>query len=203
MAETNRLAPRSSPSYQQEQSNPESSDNAGSGNGGDKLNRSENDKWTGSGGGASAGVGGLAGNNNGLQSAKAKPYSQKVLAGGGGGVVVGGDDAVRTTTTTKDSEGAAGKGGVPVNSDLEGASGKDPGKDSSAISGSASGGPSANKPPRKGMPSTSSRSGGGGGGGGGGAAGTTGGGRQLEEQIDNIPTDMSDTSDSEQDKNLE
>lgn len=202
MAETNRLAPRSSPSYQQEQSNPESSDNAGSGNGGDKLNRSENDKWTGS-GAASAGVGGgLAGNNNGLQSAKAKPYSQKVLAGGGGGVVGGDDDAARTTTT-KDSECAAGKGGVPVNSDLEGASVKDPGKDSSAISGSASGGPSANKPPRKGMPSTSSRSGGGGGGGGGGTAGTTGGGRQLEEQIDNIPTDMSDTSDSEQDKNLE
>lgn len=164
----------------QEQSNPDSSDNTGSGGGSGRVNQADHDKCP---GGNSSGGGG----GNGLQSAKAKPYSQTVPS-------VGGDATTTTTTNTRT--------GLPTterqNSDLEG--GKDSGKnkDSSTSVLTTSGSINGKQAPRKVMPSSSSRSGPGAGG------QATGVGRQqLEEQLDHIPTDMSDTSDSEEDKNLE
>lgn len=161
-----------------EQSNPDSSDNTGSGGGGG-VNQADHDKCP---GGNSSGGGG----GNGLQSAKAKPYSQTVPSVGG--------DATTTITNTRT--------GLPTtekqNSDLEG--GKDSGKnkDSSASGLTTSGSINGKQAPRKVMPSSSSRSVPGAGG------QATGVGRQqLDEQLDHIPTDMSDTSDSEEDKNLE
>lgn len=89
-------------------------------------------------------------------------------------------------------------------SDSEGVCLRNLQKDASAVVG-------ASKGSRKSLPVGPSRSGGTGGGtGSGGGTGTAAGpagpsGRQLEEAaIDHIPTDMSDTTDSEeQDKNLE
>lgn len=84
------------------------------------------------------------------------------------------------------------KGELVENSDWEGPCLKNPAKDAtSAAVATGSGGGGGVKGARKSMPSGSSR--------GGGPVGVPG----EEAALDNIPTDMSDTTDSEEDKNLE
>lgn len=168
--------------YSQEQSNPESSDNTGSGGGGGVgANQLEKDKWSGS------GATGGGGNSDG--ATKSQPQTATKAAVG--------DTAGNTTT----------RGGIVENSDLEGPCLQHQAKDSSGNAASSSGGA---KGVRKSLPVGSGAGGvsgvgagavtGSGTSGGGGA----GGGRQLEEAgLEHIPTDMSDTTDSEQDKNLE
>lgn len=148
----------------QEQSNPDSSDNAGRSSGGGAVagsggavsqNPSEGDKCS-----ISTVSPSVSASRNGEGTTSAKPYAQKS----------GGSD---TGITNRPEEG-----------DLS--------KDSSAISKSSSG-TSGGAVPRRVMPSLSIRNE---------AAGTVSTvNRQLEEQ--QLATDMSDTSDSEQDKNLE
>lgn len=172
-------------SYRQEQSNPESSgDNAGSGGGGSGSGAQKqlaHDKWPAAAGSANSAVGdGSSSKGSGGGGGTAKPYAQK---------------------SAKAVDAGKSKGGVVDNSDLEGPCLKNPAKDASATAGAAE---ALTKGARKSLPvvapgrsgAASSAV----------AAGPSGGRPAALEDAahdHNLPTDMSDTSDSDQEKNLE